>query len=68
MEKFFGELATLGFIGTISFVLTTDFGDSLSVLGGLSFTYTGIDLDAIFRIFSHPCALQAFAKVPSQAA
>lgn len=41
VEKFFGELATLGFIGTIAFVMTTDFGDSESVLGQLSFTYTG---------------------------
>uniref|UniRef100_A0A6T6WP78 EF-hand domain-containing protein n=1 Tax=Hemiselmis tepida TaxID=464990 RepID=A0A6T6WP78_9CRYP len=41
VEKFFGELATLGFIGTISFVLTTDFEGNDSILAGLSFTYTG---------------------------
>mmetsp|Transcript_6483 Transcript_6483/g.14933 ORF Transcript_6483/g.14933 Transcript_6483/m.14933 type:complete len:830 (+) Transcript_6483:53-2542(+) len=41
VEKFFGELATLGFIGTISFVLTTDFEGHDSVLASMSFTYTG---------------------------
>jgi hypothetical protein len=41
VEKFFGELATLGFIGTIAFVLTTDFGATESMLGQLSFRYTG---------------------------
>lgn len=41
VEKFFGELATLGFIGTIAFVMTTDFGETESVLGQISFTYTG---------------------------
>ena len=31
VEKFFGELATLGFIGTIAFVLTTGFAGHESV-------------------------------------
>ena len=41
VNKFFSELATLGFIGTIAFVLTTGFNGHDSVMGHLSFWFTG---------------------------
>jgi len=41
VDKFFGELATLGFIGTLAFVFTTDIAGHTSVLGHLSFWYLG---------------------------
>ena len=41
VDKFFGELATLGFIGTLAFVFCTGFGDNVSILGHLSFWYLG---------------------------
>ena len=41
VDKFFGELATLGFIGTLAFVFTTGFAGHTSVLGHLSFWYLG---------------------------
>jgi hypothetical protein len=33
VDKFFGELATLGFIGTLAFVFTTGFAGNVSILG-----------------------------------
>eukprot|EP00290_Baffinella_frigidus_P026935 CAMPEP_0180221312 /NCGR_PEP_ID=MMETSP0987-20121128/19789_1 /TAXON_ID=697907 /ORGANISM="non described non described, Strain CCMP2293" /LENGTH=814 /DNA_ID=CAMNT_0022182683 /DNA_START=95 /DNA_END=2539 /DNA_ORIENTATION=- len=41
VAKFFAELATLGFIGTIAFVLTTGFAGHDSIMGHLSFWFTG---------------------------
>jgi len=41
VDKFFGELATLGFIGTLAFVFTTGIAGNASLLGHLSFWYLG---------------------------
>jgi len=50
VDKFFGELATLGFIGTLAFVFTTGFAGHTSVLGHLSFWYLG-DEDLLIHEF-----------------
>lgn len=43
VDKFFGELATLGFIGTLAFVFTTGFAGHPSALGHISFWFMGDD-------------------------